>query len=104
MMSWDLIVLILFIVLVVVVFRKFSSFVYSIAIFDILLRLLTFIRYHIGLPDVASLIAKYIPENIPAIVGKYCSGIVFDVILWAYAIIFMVFEFYIIRTFWHKKK
>jgi len=103
-MNLDLIVLVLFLVLVIVVFRKFSSFVYSVAIFDILLRILTFIRYNIPLADVSSLIAKYIPENIPSILDNYLNGVVYDVVVWAYVIIFIIFEFYIIRIFIHKKK
>ena len=100
----DLIVLIVLILVVFFFFRRFSSIVYFIAIFDILLRILTFFKNNIPLPDVAALINKYIPESIPAIINHYFDGLVYTILVWAFVIIMIIFESYIIRTFWHKKK
>ena len=57
----DLIVLVVLILLVILFFKRFSSFVFSIAIIDMFLRIITFIKYNIGLPDVSAVIGKYIP-------------------------------------------
>ena len=57
-------------------FKRFSSFVFLIAIIDIFLRILTFIKNNIGLKDVAYLIGKYFPERYYADVcidGNYYS-------------------------------
>lgn len=103
-MSWDLIVIIVLIVAVVLFFRKFSSFVYFIAILDMILRILTFIKNNIGLPDVRALIGKYIPASIPALIGKYTDGIFYTIVMWAFVIIMCIFLGYTIRIFWKKKK
>lgn len=100
----DLIVLIVLIVVVFFFFRKFSSIVYFVAIMDILLRILTFFKNNIPLPDVSALINKYIPESIPAIIGHYFNGILYTILVWAFVIVMIIFESYIIRTFWKKKK
>ena len=100
----DLIVLIVLILVVVMFFRRFSSFVYFIAIVDILLRILTFIRDNIGLPDVSALIAKYVPESVLAIIDKYTDGIIYTILAWAFVIIMIIFESYIIKFFIKKKK
>lgn len=100
----DLIILILLILLVVMFFKRFSSFVFAMAIIDIFLRILTFIKYNIGLPDVAALIGKYIPESIIAIIHKYSSGIVSTILAWAFVVIMCIFLGYIIKIFASKKK
>ena len=100
----DLLILIIVIFLVAIFFRKFSNFVYAFAIVDIFLRILNFIRMNIGLDDVSNLIEKYFRSSIPAMIDVYTSGSLNMILMWIYVIIFMIFEFYIIRTFFHKKK
>ena len=100
----DLVVLIVLILVVIMYFRRFSSFVYFIAIIDIFLRILTFIKNNIGLPDLAAVIDKYIPESILAIIGNYTDGIIYTIISWAYIIIMAIFLGYITKFFIKKKK
>ncbi len=100
----DLIILVALIVVVIMFFKRFSSFVFFIAIVDILLRILTFIKDNIPLQDVSSLIGKYIPASIPAILAKYTDGIFYTIVVWAYVIIMAIFLSYIIKIFWKKKK
>ncbi len=100
----DLIVLIVLIILVFIFFKNFSSFVYFFVIADIFLRILTAIKLNIPLKDVAAVINNYIPESIPALIGKYISGIPYTIFIWIYIIIFIIFETYIIKTFWKKKR
>ena len=100
----DLIVLIILILLVIMFFKRFSSFVFFIAIVDILLRILTFIKYNICLADVSALIGKYIPENMLAIINKYTSGTFATILEWAFVILMIIFLSYIIKIFIHKKK
>ena len=102
----DLIVLIVLIIVVIMFFKRFSSFVFFIAIVDIFLRILTFIKNNIPLPDVSALINKYIPESILAIINKYTYSIpILNTILeWAFIVIMIIFLSYIIKIFIHKKK
>lgn len=102
----DLIVLVVLIFIVVMFFKRFSSFVFFMAIVDIFLRILTFVKNNIGLPDVAALINKYIPESIIAIIDKYTSAIPIlnGILRWAFVIIMMIFLSYIVKIFINKKK
>lgn len=102
----DLIVLIVLIIVVIMFFKRFSSFVFFMAIIDIFLRILTFVRNNIGLKDVSSLIAKYFPENMFAIINKYTGGMpTLNIILkWAFVFIMTIFLSYIIKIFIKKKK
>ena len=100
----DLVVLIILMVVVVMFFKRFSSFVFFMAIVDILLRILTFIKNNIGLPDVSALIGKYIPTSIFGIIDKYTDS-TFNIILkWAFVIIMCIFLYYTIKIFIKKKK
>ncbi|MEG0995274.1 MAG: hypothetical protein RSE91_04855 [Bacilli bacterium] len=103
-MYYDLAILIILIVAVIFFFRKFSSFVYAVVIIDIFLRIMTFIKGNIGLPDVSALITKYLPTSIPDIIGTYAKGVVYTLIMWGFVIIYIIFLTYIIKTLWHKKK
>ena len=99
----DLVVLIVLMVVVIFVFKRFDSFVYFIGSLDILLRILAFIRDNLPVPELKALLARYFPSSIPAILGRYMNGIVYSIFVWLYVIIFMIFWFYITRTFFKKK-
>ncbi len=99
----DLAVLIVLMAAVIFFFKRFDSFIYFIAVVDIFLRVLAFIKTHVPVPELQALIGRYFPESIPAIINKYTSGIINTVFIWVYAIIFMIFLFYTARIFFRKK-
>lgn len=100
----DLIIFIILIVVVVMFFKRFSSFIFFVAIFDMILRILTFFKNNIPLPDLSALIGKYIPNGILGIIGKYSSGVVQTILNWSYVIIMIIFLCYICKIFFKKKK
>ena len=99
----DLAIVLILLIVVVVFFRKFSSFVYAFAIIDIFLRIMTFIKNN-TVPELKSLIDKYLPESMGQIIGKYSSGLLYTLLMWAYVIIFAIFLSYIISYFIRKRK
>lgn len=99
----DVIIVLGLLVAVIFLFRKFSSFVYAVAIIDIFLRILTFIRDN-SVPELHNLIVKYFPESIPTIMDTYTNGILYTILMWIYVIIFTIFLFYITKYFIHKRK
>lgn len=100
----DLAIFLILLALVIFFFKRFSSFVYFVAIVDILLRILTFIKNN-SVPELHDLINKYIPENVLDIVDNYVKtdNIVFTIISWLFVIIMCIFLFYSIRIFFKKK-
>lgn len=99
----DAIIFVVLLIIVICFFRRLSNTVFFVAIFDIFLRILTFIKYN-TLPEIKSFIAKYFPENIPNIIGKYAKGDLYTILVWAYVIIMCIFLFYIVRIFLKRKK
>ena len=100
----DLVVLIVLLLLVLFFFRRFSSFVYAVAIIDIFLRILDFIKDNVPIPELKALIGKYLPSSIPSVIGKYSNGIFYTILMWVFVFIYICFLFYVTRTFVHKKK
>ena len=102
----DLIVLIVGIIIVIMFFKRFSSFVFFVAIVDIFLRILAFVKNNIGLKDVAQVIGKYLPESMIAIIERYTYSIplLCTILKWCYVFIMAIFLVYIIKIFIHKKK
>ena len=96
----DVIVIGILLLAAILLFRKFSSFVYAVAIIDIALRILCFLKVKVPLKE----LGKIFPESIPAIFEKYTSDIVLDLLLWAYVFIYVCFLVYITNYFIHKKK
>ena len=59
----DLVVFLVLCGLVVFFFKRFSSFIYFIAMTDIFLRIITFIKVEITKGDVYAILDKYIPSS-----------------------------------------
>ena len=100
----DLIVVVVLLLVVVFWFRRFSSFVYSFAIIDIFLRILNFIQNNVPVPELKTLIGKYFPNSIEALICSYTNGIIETILLWVYVVMYTIFLGYIIKIFIHKKK
>ena len=100
----SLFVIIILLVLVVLFFRRFDAFIFAIAIIDIFLRIIAFIQTQVPDPEVASILNRYFPDNIPSIVYPLTNGgIVYTVFMWIYVVFYIIFEYYIIRSFMRRR-
>ena len=94
-MDIDLIIIILLIILTIV---------YIICILDIFLRLLDIIERMLGVPEFSALVNKYFHNSIYHIIVANTSGIIETILIWLYIAIYCAFLYYVIRTFFRKKK
>jgi len=100
----DLIILILIILLVAFTFKRYHSFVFIIAIIDIFLRLLTFIKQNIPTNSLTIFLNNYVPNNIFSIINSYTTGILNTILKWAFVFIMFNFLYYIVKIFLKKKR
>lgn len=100
----DLIIIILLIVLTIIFFRRFSNVVYVICILDIFLRILNRLDLLLGVPEFSNLVNKYFHNSMLDIINSYSSGIINTVLVWVLLGIYVVFLFYVVQTFFRKKK
>lgn len=99
----DAIIFAILLIIVIFFFKRFSNTVFFVAIVDILLRILTFIRDN-TFKEIKNFIEKYFPENIPHIISKYAKGDLYTILVWVYVIIMMIFLYYVIKIFIKRKK
>lgn len=83
--------------------RTFSGFVYSVAMVDIFLRILSFIKAQVLSENILMFVNKWFPVSIPAVINKYTDGVFYSVLIWLYVMIMIVFLVYTVRTFINKK-
>lgn len=100
----DLGIVIIILILGIFFVRRFSHFVYLVALIDVFLRLLNFLKNHLKVPELSSLIRKYFPSSLPNLLSKYFNGIFLEILLWGLFIIYCAFFFYITRTFFKKQR
>ena len=76
----DAIIFIVLLVIVICFFRRFSNVVFFVAIFDIFLRILTFLKYN-TVKEIKTFIAKYFPVNLSLLKHKifanHCKMVIF---------------------------
>ena len=99
----DAIIFIILLLVAIFFFKRFSNTVFFVAIVDIFLRILTFIRDNTFV-ELKKFIGKYFPENIPNIIGKYAKGDLYLILVWIYVILMIVFLYYIVKIFIKRKK
>lgn len=97
------IVLIIIFIIVFCCKRTFSGFVYAVGASDILFRLLYFLRERLFSGEISNFIGKYFPSSIPSVIDHYTDGILYEVLIWIFVGIMIVFEFYTIRIFLKKR-
>lgn len=102
----DLVILVVLLLIVVFFFKSFDSFVYFMALVDIFLRILSFITVEFGtyIPEVANWIKTYIPSSIKAIIDSYSTDIFNTILTIGYVVIFILFEYYVIKYFFKKRR
>ncbi|MDD3241542.1 MAG: hypothetical protein PHQ64_02010 [Bacilli bacterium] len=100
----DLIIILVLLLLGYFLSKRTNSFIYSIAIIDIFLRIMTFIKINLKVEEIQSLISKYLPESIPNIIDKYTSSVLTTILLWLYVGIMTIFLYFNIKSLLKKKK
>lgn len=99
----DAIIFVILLVVVICFFRSLYNTVFFVAIVDIFLRILTFLKYN-TFQEIKSFIGRYFPENIPDIISKYAKGDLYLILVWVYVILMAIFLYYIVKYFIKKRK
>ena len=99
-------VVIIMLIIGVIVFglkRSFSGFVYAVGASEILFRLLDFLKSRLFSGEISAFIGKYFPSSIPSVIDHYTDGLLYEILIWFFVGIMIVFEFYTIRIFFKKR-
>lgn len=96
----DIIVLLVILLFVIFYFRRFSSFVYTYVVIDILLRLIRFISLKTReiKPELSYLLYKDFSPNIISLFTKYLGSSFIVIFEWITFFIYVSLIFYLIRN------
>lgn len=100
----DLIILGILIVVVVICFRNFKTFLYLFGIIDIFLRIVRFVSNNIGNNTISNFLHDNFPASIPGIINNYSSGILNTIINWVYVVLIFLWLICLIKYFFKKRK
>ena len=93
----DLAVLIILIIIVVLVLKDVKWVTYLIGIVEIFLRLIHYIGDNLKIASLNNFINEYFPTSIFAIIGKYSSGVVYDILSWVLVLFLIWFLIYLVK-------
>ena len=93
----DLMILLIFVVIIVIIFKDTKSLIYFIGIADLFMKLVHFIKMQVKVPEFTSLVNHYIPTSIMGIINNYSEGIFNTILAWCYIIIMCWFLFYLVK-------
>lgn len=99
----DLIILLVFIVIVVLLYKDVKFVTYLLGILEIFFRIMHYLGDNISFINLNSFVNKYIPVSMLSIAGKYTSGIVYDIVSWVIVIGFIAFLVYLTEYFFRRK-
>lgn len=99
----DLVVLLVLIVVVVVVLRDIKWVTYLLGVLEIFLRIIHYIGDHLGIKELNSFINNYFPNSLFSLLGKYSSGIVYDILSWILLVFFIFFLIYLVNYLFKRK-
>ena len=93
----DLAVLLILIIIVVLVLKDVKWVTYLIGIVVIFLRLIHYIGDNLKIASLNNFINEYFPTSIFAIIGKYSSGVVYDILSWVLVLFLIWFLIYLVK-------
>ena len=100
----EAVIIILIILILVLLFKRtFSSAIYAISIVDIFLRLVDFLRSHLGLTGEIGNILNKIPGSLEIVIRHATSGVFMEILLWALFVVYVIFLYYVISYFIKKR-
>ena len=100
----DLIILLVLIVVVAFFFKDYRNVVYFLWIVEIFFRILHFIGDHLKIVELNQFINKYIPSSLFSMLGKYSSGLLYEILMWLLLGCFISLEVYLVRYFFKRGK
>lgn len=95
-MYLDIIIIVILLLVAAFLFRRLSNFFYMFAAIDIFLRIITFLKYNIKVPELQSFLNECFSENVFEILAKYTNGVLYDCLVWTCVGFYVVFLGYIV--------
>ena len=97
-----LIVVLAIIIGMCIAFKKPSTFIYGFVTIDILFRICSYLSNNLFTGDLANAL-KTMPDNLLNLMTQYSTGLLSEIIIWFYIILYIILEVNLIRLIAKKK-
>ena len=97
----DIVIIFIVLLIVALVFKRVSNVIIFFGLIDIFLRIIDYIGKHTS-SDINNFINKIFHDSIPAIIKKYSTGVLEDVLMWVYVGLMILFLYYVFRMLLHR--
>ena len=97
----DIVIIFIVLLIVALVFKRVSNVIIFFGLIDIFLRIIDYIGKHTS-SDINNFINKIFPDSIPAIINKYSTGVLEDILMWVYVGLMILFLYYVFRMLLHR--
>ena len=91
-------IIVIFIILLIVALfsNKKSNIFIAFGLIDVFLRIIDYIGNH-TIGAINNIINKIFPSSIAEIIANNSSGVLQDIIMWAYVLLMSIFFYYVLR-------
>lgn len=93
----DLVVILVLVMVIVFWLKDVKWVTYLLGIIEIFLNIVHYIGDHLGVSELNGFINQHLPTSLFAVVGKYTTGVVYDVCAWILLVFFIFFLLYLVR-------
>lgn len=97
----DIVIIFVILLIVALVFKKASNVFIFFGLIDIFLRILDYIGKN-TINEVNNFINKIFPDSIPAIIDRYSTGVLENILMWGYILLMILFLYYVFRMLLHR--
>ena len=97
----DIVIIFIILLIVALVFKRASNVFIFFGLIDIFLRILDYIGKN-TIVEINNIINKIFPDSIPAIISKYSSGTLENILMWGYVLLMILFVYYVFRMLLHR--
>lgn len=99
----DLVILLVLICVVVFLLRDIKWVTYLLGIIEIFLELIHYIGDHLGIASFNKFVNSYFPTSLFSLLGKYSSGIIYDILSWILLGFFVFFLIYLVKYLFKRR-
>lgn len=82
----------------------FKGFVYGVAIVDIFLKIVNYIKLTLLTSELYEFTNKYFPPSIVSVIDRYTKGVLNSILVWVLVAVYIVFLVYTIQVYVKKRR
>ncbi|MBP5684077.1 MAG: hypothetical protein J6X02_02340 [Bacilli bacterium] len=97
----DIVIIFIILIVAALVFKRVDNTIIAFGLIDVFLRIVNFIGNNTT-RAINSIINKYLPSSIEAVIRNHTSGSLETIIVWLYILLMILFWYHVLRMLIHR--